>query len=382
MKKLAVFALALLSVFLMIPNRISAAPPDGMERASSAILVDADSGSVIFGKDEDKRVEAAGLKRLPSLLLICEAFDSGAITEDDPVTVSSAAAGIRGATAFLSPNEIIKAGYLLKAAIIINAGDANAALMDALYPGESAQKEAVSSRLSELGVVRDESLGEAEDCLYSASEIAKICLALSRSDSFLKYSSVYLDSIPHEKAGDTELANPNRLVRFYSGCYGLATGSVGSGEYSGAFIARRGSTAFIAVIAGMPDSASRFSLAEEMLNAGFASFRSSKVYDANEVVCEIAVSGGRTDSVEAVVLTDVCALLPVGETKVTTEFVKPEYVNAPVAKGDELGSLVIKSTEGKTLAEAPVYAKSAVSKARFSDTFMELIRIWLRAAGS
>ncbi len=379
MKKAIALVTAVMTMLSVFALGVKAAPPEGIERASSAILVDAGSGTVIFGKDEDKKTEVAGLKRLPYLLLICEAFDSEAITGETIVTVSPSAAAVKGSTAFLAPNERIPAEHLLKAAVMITAGDATAALMDALYPSADAQREAVLSRLASLGI--DRATFDAEE-QFSASEIARVCLALSRSKSFLKYSSVYLDSIPHEKAGDTELTNPNRLVRFYSGCYGLATGSVGSTEYAGAFIAKRGNTAFIAVLAGMPDSASRFALAEEMLNAGFSSFKSANVFEADEAVGSVRVEGGSVGFVDAVVRTNGSVLLPVGETKVSTEILLPSSIEAPVDAGAEIGSVIVRNTKGEALGEVPLYAKNAVPKARFSDILMGLILSWLRSSPS
>ena len=111
----------------------------------------------------------------------------------------------------------------------------------------------------------------------TVTELAKVCMALSESGSWRKYSSVYLDTLTHENAPPTELTNPNRLVRFYSGCFGIATGSVGAAQYCGAFIAKRGSTTYLAIVAGLPDSASRFALASEMLDYGFSAYRAVEI---------------------------------------------------------------------------------------------------------
>lgn len=378
MKKFTAIFLAVLTA-LMITARAFASAPDNIDKASSAILIDADSGSIIYAKNHEKRVEVAGLKRLPALLLICEAFDRGDIAGDTVVTVSYEASRVKGATAFLSPNENIKAEYLLKASVMITAGDAISALMSSVYPSEAAGKEALANRLSALGIERQEG-DESEQ--YSALEIAKVCSELVKSESFLKYSSIYTDSIPHENAKDTGLTNPNRLVRFYSGCFGLATGSVGASEYAGAFIARRGSTTFLAVIAGMSDSASRFELAQSMLDSGFSSFRTTEVLDESETLATVPVKGGRLDSVEVSAKGGVTVLLPVGEAKIGTEFVLPEYVEAPVKEGDELGSLIVKNSLGETVASFPLTAKNAVETARFSDFIMELIASWLRSGRS
>ena len=349
-----------------------------MTGAKSAILVDAESGTVILGKDADKKVEVAGLKRLPALLTVCEAFDSGRLTGDNNITVSSEAARVKGVTAFLSPNEHIKAELLLKAAVMLTAGDAIHALLDAAYPGDAAKNEAISKRLKELGAEAELKSFMGEGALFSANDIVKICKTLSKSEAFLKYSSVYLESIEHENASKTELTNPNRLVRFYSGCFGLATGSVGASEYSGAFIARRGATTFLAVVAGMPDSASRFKLASEMLDYGFATYRSAELFKAGEALATVPVVGGKLAETEVIAKNTVSVLTPIADTKVFQEMILPEFLEAPVAEGEAVGSLIIKNSEGITLREIPLIAGSAVEKAAFSDYFMTVLRSWLR----
>lgn len=349
-----------------------------MTGAKTAVLIDADSGAVILGKDADKRAEFAGLKRLPALLAVCEAFDSGRLTGDMDITVSSEAAGIKGVTAFLSPNERIKAELLLKAAVMLTAGDAIYALLDSVYPGDAAKNEAVGKGLKELGSDAELNNCMGEGALFSANDIVKICTVLSKSGSFLKYSSVYLDSIEHENASKTELTNPNRLVRFYSGCYGLATGSVGASEYSGAFIARRGTTTFLAVVAGMPDSASRFKLASELLDYGFATYRSAEICSDGETIGTVQVIGGKLTETEVITGKTVSVLTPVGNTKITQEIILPDCLEAPVAEGEAIGSLIIKNSEGLTLGEIPLIAATAVEKASFVDYFMTVLRSWLR----
>ena len=377
MKKL-LSVVIMLSLFLLLLPKANAEAPVDLSSASAALLIDADSGTVIAEKDPDVKLEAAGLKRLPALLMICDAFDSGSISEDTIVTVSPEAARMRGATAFLSSGERIEAGHLLKAAVMINAGDAAYALVNAIWPSGGAALEAVNSRLSELGCGRlDDALGEGRS--FSANEIASVALELLKSEAFLKYSSVYLDAIPHENASATELTNPNRLVRFYSGCFGLATGSVGSSEYSGAFAARRGNTTFLAVVLGAPDSSTRFKLAEELLDHGFASFRSVEIGKAGDVFGEVSVIGGSANSVEAVLGCDLFMLTGLNGSKLLTEAELPDSIEAPIAEGSEIGTLNVRSASGDLLISAPLTAKSTIERACFKDIFIRLVMSWLRA---
>ena len=349
-----------------------------LSRASSALLIDSDSGTTILEKDSEKETEAAGLKRLPALLTVCRAFDNGAISEDDIVNVSDEAAKIKGPTAFISENERIDAGQLLKAAVMLTAGDAICALLRHIYSSESMASDAVNRTLNEIGLKKLSGDSMGNGTLFSARDIASISSALSLSGSFLKYSSVYLDTLYHEKAKPTELNNPNRLVRFYTGCFGTATGSVGSTEYAGSFTARRGSTCYICVILGAPDSGTRFKLAQEMLDYGFSMFRTVKIEDKLNEIGTIKVNGGKEK--EAYLIPDFSGsiLMPIGETRITTEALLPDVIEAPIEEGTPVGTLRVINSKGEIIAEVQIKIKNTVERAVFGDYFRKLIRSFLK----
>ncbi|MBO4563647.1 MAG: D-alanyl-D-alanine carboxypeptidase [Clostridia bacterium] len=377
MKKAFIILISLILVIRAVPVIAQAAPVD-MSRAGSALLINVESGRVILEKDAEKQVESAGLVRLPALLTVCKAFDEGLIDEGRTVTVSAEAAKIKGVTAFLSPNERISSGELIKAAVILNPGDAIFALLQAIFPDEQTALDAINSELSKLGVglLDDSPMGSGRQ--FSAKELAAISIELITSSSFLKYSSVYLDVLRHENASPTELANPNRLVRHYSGCFGVATGSVGSSDYAGVFAARRGTTTFLAVVMGMPDSASRFKLASDLLDYGFSSYRSVSLGETGDTVGTIPVTGGVSREVEAVTGGSVTALVPVSSAKLMTEAVLPLSVEAPIEKGDIIGTLLIKDRDGEILSEVPIIAANSVEKAGFRDSMIKMLLSWLR----
>lgn len=345
--------------------------------AKAALLVCADTGDVVFEKNADEPIEAAGLKRLAALLAVCRAFDEGRIGPETVVTVSADAAKQKGATAFLSANERISAGELLKAAIMLTAGDAILALLSGIFPQESEALGAVNRVLEEAGVAAVASaMGEGR--AFTLNELKAICLGLAESSAFLRYSSSYTDVLRHEKAPSTELVNPNRLVRHYSGCFGLATGSVGASEYAGAFIARRGGTTFLVLLAGMPDSGSRARLASSMLDYAFSAFRTYEAAKAGGLRGSVPVTGGEKARVEAVDPAPVMLLVPVSSPKLTLEPELYPSVEAPIREGDVIGKLIIKDASGNILAETPIAAKEAVNASSFGFWFMEIIKTWLR----
>lgn len=346
-----------------------------------ALLMDTATGKVIYEKAADEQKEFAGLVRLPALLLICRAFDDGMIFDNTVVTVSAGASKIKGTTAFLAANERINADSLLKAAVMLNAGDAVCALLQALYPSEAAGTEAVNALLSSLGIKKELPSAMGAGAEFSANEIAAVSIELIKSPSFLKYSSLYTDVLRHEAAADTELTNPNRLVRHYSGCFGLATGSVGSSMYCGAFAARRGGTEFIAVVGGASGSDARFTAARELLDYGFSAYRTVELMGEGEAVAVLPVTGGTLREVSVVTGASASVLAPVNDAKVTSESELPEFVEAPVAEGDTLGELIVYNSGGAVISRVPLVAAHTVERAEFGDYFMLMLRRWLGVGG-
>lgn len=345
--------------------------------AEAALLIDVYSQTVIYEKNAYEKRDTAGLVRLPVLLTICRAFDTGNANEEAVTTVSKEAASIRGSTAFIREGERIKLGELLKAAVIINAGDALHALLQGIFGSDSAILEAENTVLSELGLpLLTETTGSGS--VFSLHDLSKVCVALSESPAFLKYSSVYTDTLPHDGAAATELTNPNRLVRFYSGCFGLATGSIGSSNYCGAFIAGRGGSVYLALVAGARDSSSRFNTASGLLDHAFSNYRHIELAEKGESAGVVTVIGGIKNSVEAVTADRTGLLVSVSCKKLLSEPLIPESIEAPVHAGDTVGELVIKDSEGNTVAIMPLVASESVEKARFSDWFSELVASWLK----
>ena len=376
-KRIIALALALLTAAFSSAHAVPE-PPVDISGAGAVLLVCADTGDVIIEKNADEAIEAAGLKRLPALLAVCRAFDEGKLKGEEVITVAAEAATEKGATAFLSANERIAAEELLKAAVMLTAGDAILALLLSLCGTREAALEAVNAELSAIDAAPLTGSATGEGHAFTLNELEKICLELAKSGSFLRYSSTYTAELAHENAPTTELTNPNRLVRHYSGCFGLATGSVGASEYAGAFIARRGGTAFLVLLAGMQSGSARAKLASDLLDYAFSAFRTYEAGRDGDVIGAVTVTGGQKSLVEAVNPSDVKALVSVQSPKLTVEPELYESVEAPIEEGAVLGKLIIKDASGNILAEAPAVSAEAVKASSFGFWFMQLTESWLR----
>lgn len=379
MRKTFCLLLSFILIFLSFSaiNAENTAPID-TSLVKSAMLIEVISGKVIFEYNSETPLAIAGLTRLPALLVICEAFDSGAITEESSVTVSGKSAAVKGATAFLSEGEQINAADLLRAAIMINAGDAIHALASAICVSESAAADRINIRLSEIGVSSQYTDIIGNDCHLSALDLTKIGSELLKCASFKKYSSLFYESLEHTNGSKaTELANPNKLVKQYSGCSGIATGSSSDAGYCGVFAAERGGTSYLAVCIGAANSSDRFATGIELLDYGFASFRSTKVISAGDRVDIVQVYGAVETELDIVAENDLTLLLSTTDTKCIPQSQYETSITAPIKRGQIIGTLKYLNSSGEEIGSVNLIAEKDVDAARLLDYLKLLFKCWI-----
>jgi D-alanyl-D-alanine carboxypeptidase (penicillin-binding protein 5/6) len=191
---------------------------------------------------------------------------------NEKILVSDRAARTGGSTAFLDRTEY-SVKDLLQAVAMVSANDACYALMEKVAGAEEKMVQDMNEKAQSLGLSMefvDATGRNYNEAPMSATDLANIGRELAKHKNYLSLSSEYVKSLEHPGGRLTELANPNRLVRFYSGCDGLGTGSAAGAGYSGVFTARRGDFRLIAVVLCSPDAKSRQADAQKLLDYGFA----------------------------------------------------------------------------------------------------------------
>ena len=317
---------------------------------SAALLAEVGTGRVVYEYNSEEKLPAAGLTRLAALVSVCKGFDEGRLKPGDAVSVSEKAAGIGGTTAFLKAGEQMDAETMLLAAVMINAG--------------------VETNFSEI-------CGAGEK--LSASELAKIGAALTASESYRKFGTKFYEKIEHNTgAGATELANPNKLVKQYSGCIGVGTGSSTEAGYCGVFAAKRGNTAFIAVVLGAKTSGTRFDCGSALLDYGFASFRSVEINKKGDLFGQVAVNGSMRRSIGAAAESNVILLVSVSDTAYSLNAELAECLEAPITTGDKVGRLIVTDSKGVVLADVALIADGNAEKAVFADYLKLISTEWIK----
>lgn len=373
-------ALALALLMLLpcgVALGVETSMPANIAGAKAAVLAEQAGGQAVAAYKAEEKMEVGGLTRLPALLAVCEGIDQGLFQPSASVTVSEAAARIKGPTAFLSAYEVIDAASLLKAAVMILAGDAIYALAEAVYGSATACTQRAQARLGELGIEADYAELMGADARFSANDLVALGSALMQSPAFTAYSGLFYDGINHVDGRTTELASSNRLLKTSVGCTGVATGSSASAGYCGVFSVTRGGAAWICAVIGAPNASSRTAAAGDLIDYGFAAYEVKALARAEQVLVEsIPVLGARRSFVALVAGQDAVLLLPKG-TGHEAQWELPESLAAPLEAGEAVGLVRYMDDAGEELCSVELLVAEAVPQAKVADYAALVLVCWL-----
>ena len=343
---------------------LESAPP--MELTSpSAMLVEAETGTVIFEKNADERRQVASVTKLMTLLILLEKLEAGEVHLEDQIVISPEAAGQIGSQALLDAGASYSLETLLHATIIASANDAACALAEHMAGSEGGFAELMNQRAQELGMTDTyyvNATGLPDDAQYTtARDVATLAAEVCRHPDYFTHASVWMDTLTHPSGRTTELTNTNRLVRFYDGCDGLKTGSADVSKYCLAATAQKNGLRLIAIVLGTPNSQTRFNEARAMLDYGFANYRRVNILNKGDRLGKtVRVRLGIQDEVEAAAGSGVSMLLRPGQEKqLSMEVELPEEIDAPVHEGDALGLVRVKLGQS-VIAKLPAVAAADV----------------------
>ena len=335
----------------------------------------------LLDKKGGETMAVAGLRKLPAVLTLCRAFDKGLISESAGMQVSPHAASIPGPTAFLESGERIEAGELLKAAVMISAGDAIVTLGENAFGSESVFLNNIQVTLKELGVERT-----LTDCLgtgvaFSARDLCALGTAAVKSEHFCRWSAQYMEHIVHAGGRETELVNANRMIRSYSGCFGLMTGSQKEEGYTGVFAVKRQEVVYVAAIIGAKSSEERFAAAGALFDYAFATFQPVRLTGAGEVVApDWPVLYGDVPAVDLVAHEDASLLLAKQAGKVERRLDVPDPLTAPLFTEDPVGNAVF-TLGGEEVYTVALYPATDVISHSLLDLLKRIGADYLRRAG-
>ena len=331
--------------------------------AKSAILMEESTGNILYESNPDERLPIASVTKVMTMLLIMEAVDSGKISLDDMVTVSENAMSYGGSTMFLETGEQLTVNDMLKGIAVASANDGCVAMAEHLAGSESAFVDMMNEKAKELGMENTHFMNtnglDEDDHYSSARDVAIMSRELMKHETIFNYTSIWMDTL---RGGKFQLANTNKLIRFYDGANGLKTGSTSKALCCLSAAAKRNDMQLIAVVLGAPTSAERFASAKSLLDYGFANYAVNTQITAGDEVQKIAVEKG-VDKEVGVVAGDSCStLVKKGqEDNITKEIKIDETITAPIEAGQKIGTMTI-SRDGEVIADIYLNASSTVEK--------------------
>jgi D-alanyl-D-alanine carboxypeptidase len=244
--------------------------------ARSAILMDADSGTIIFEKNSHDRLPPASITKIMTMLLVMEALDEGRIKLTDKVTASEYAASMGGSQIFLEAGEEMTVEDLLKGVAIASGNDASVALAEKIAGTEQEFVRMMNERAQQLGLKNTHFVNAnglpAENHYTSAYDIAVMSRELLKHPEITKFTGLYQDYLRKDTDKPFWLVNTNKLVRFYAGADGLKTGYTSEAKFCLSATAKRDDFRVIAVVMGEPDTKTRNAEVSQMFDYAFAMF--------------------------------------------------------------------------------------------------------------
>ena len=346
--------------------------------SGSAVLMEQTTGQVLYEHNPHEQLRPASVTKIMSILLIMEAIDSGRISFSDKVSCSENARSMGGSQIWLNETEQLTVDEMLKAICVVSANDCTVAMAEHLAGSEELFVEQMNQKAKELGMndtIFKNCHGIDEDGHVTSSyDIALMSRELmTKHPQITKYTTIWMDSL---RDGKSELVNTNKLVRNYSGCTGLKTGSTSLALYNLSATATRDNLSLIAVIMKAPNTATRFAEAKKLLDFGFNTYEFKQFNQKGETIMQIPVQKGISVSIEAIIKEDGGILLKKGEDKDITQTIQlPNSISAPIFEGQRLGEIVY-SKGNDILLTAEIVAKSEVKKMSFGNVLTQVYQKW------
>ena len=346
--------------------------------SKSAILMDASTGKVLYEKNCHEKLPPASVTKVMTLLLICEALESGKIKENDDVQISEIASSMGGSQVFLEPGEIQKVDTLVKSIAVASANDACVAMAE--YVGGSVEEfvDLMNNRAKELNM-KDTHFANTnglpvDDHYTSAYDIALMSKELLRHKKISKYLTTWMDEVVvGKKQAKVGISNTNKLIKHYAGATGVKTGFTQEAKYCLSASALRNNTHLIAVTLCAETSPIRFKDATTLLNYGFANYESVKVCSANEKITTVKFEKGSKENVDLVSKDDLTVLIKKGDSKDFTKKVQIRNdINLPIKANSDLG--VVKVYKGKELVgETKIVNTEDIDKASYGEMLKRVV---------
>jgi D-alanyl-D-alanine carboxypeptidase (penicillin-binding protein 5/6) len=369
--------LALLFCWILIPTAFAAQPPP--VEAKAWLLADLSSGQILAAHDPDERIEPASLTKLMTVYLAFAALRDERIAVDRRIPVPERVLKAPGSRMFIEPGRQVTFDELLRGVIVQSGNDACIAVAEAIAGSEEAFVRSMNVEAGRLGMgathfANPTGLPEANH--YSTARDLYVLAAALIRDFPGRYAAYF--ALKEFRYNDITQLNRNRLLWLDPSVDGVKTGHTETSGYSLITSAQRGSRRLVSVLLGSESESARARESLKLLNWGFQSFDTVRLFARGEALKSIEVWKGSRDQVRAGVRDGLVVTVPKGlGEKLRAELLSQTPLIAPVAAGERVGVLRV-SLDGKPFGEYPVIALETVPVAGFFGRTWDTLKLWLK----
>lgn len=376
MKKIISLLLSTLFLFFAYPVNTQAVEVSKEEiNAKSVALMCIDTGDFLYVNNEYEHLSPASVTKIMSLLLILEAIDSGKISLNDKVSASPNAVSKGGSQIWLEVGEVMTVEELLKAVVVASANDACTALSEYVAGSASGFVKMMNDKVKQLGLKHtnfenctglDDDTKNHYSCAY---DLAVISAEVMKHKLITDYTTIWLDSL---RDGKTELNNTNKLVNTFNGINGLKTGTTSNAGFCISATASRDGMNLVAVVLGSKTSNERFDTASYLLDYGFANYQVITPKLDNKKLKAVTVKNGEEKTVKPTVKNNSKICIEKNNSEISYEYNLKKSVDAPVKKGDVLGTIKVKA-DNKQIGEIKLVSNKNIDKITLKAIFMNIL---------
>ncbi|MEH7130128.1 D-alanyl-D-alanine carboxypeptidase family protein [Neobacillus drentensis] len=341
---------------------------DIVNNVKSAILIERDTGKVLYEKNSNEELPPASMTKIMTMLLIMEAIDQGKLTWNEKVRASEYAASMGGSQIFLEAGEEMTTKEMLRGIAIGSGNDASVAMAERIAGSEEAFVDMMNDKVKELGLkhtfFKNTTGLPVSGHFSTAGDMAIMAKELLKYEDITKFTGLYEAYLRENTDKKFWLVNTNKLVRFYPGVDGLKTGFTAEAKYCLTATAQKNGMRVIAVVFGAPTSKERNAQVTKMLNYAFNQYQTHPMYKRNQTIAKVRISKGQEKSVEAVTSEPISLLTKKGEKSedVKRKVTVKKNLKAPIKKGDKIGTIKL-IKDGEVFLESPILANKNVKEA-------------------
>lgn len=386
MKKILFTISCLLSICIITTfsfsflNVVYAEENDLNINSKSAILVDYNSGDILFEHNSNEKYQVASIVKLMTILLTIEAIENNTIKLTDELVASENASSMGGSQVFIDANSKYSIDKMLQSVIMASANDASVALAEHIAGSEKAFVKKMNEKAIQLGMndtIYENSTGLPTPMQHStAKDTATLLSYLVPNEIYHKYTTVWIDELVHPSGRKTEIVNTNKLTRYYKGCDCGKTGFTDEAGFCLASSTKRDDMRLISVIMGAKSSKDRFNQSVDLFNYGFANFINEQLIDSAKCIDEIQIKKSKQKTAKVFPEENYFVLVKKGEdSKYSTNIELNKKISAPLKIGDKVGIInVIRN--GVVIKELPIIVLENIDEMSYFDAINSVIASW------